>query len=236
MAGRRAAIDPQPTSRADEGLPEDGIVFANFNNHYKFDPRTFSIWMRLLRLVPGSVLWVVRNTPRAASNLRLEAARRGVDPDRLVFSGLVPHEKHLARLRAHADLALDNFWHGGGITTIDALWAGVPVLTVAGETPQSRNGASLLHAAGMPELVCPNLESFERLALSLAQDPRRLAAVKAKLMENRERCALFDMARLTRHLEQAYRLMWENYADGNPPRLIDVPSLEEACPEHAAAR
>ncbi|MEQ9640465.1 MAG: tetratricopeptide repeat protein [Alphaproteobacteria bacterium] len=229
MAGRRAEIaDNQPT-RADEGLPENGIVFANFNNNYKFEPRMFSIWMRLLRRVPDSVLWVMASSDKATGNLRAEAAARGVDPARVVFARKLQHQHHLARLRL-ADLCLDNLFHGGGITTIDALWAGVPVLSVAGETPQSRNGASLITAAGLPELICDSIEAFEAQAFRLATHADERAALRAKLAAGRDSAPLFDMPRLTRHLEAAYQAMWQRHCDGLSPDTIDVTPLTNSQP------
>jgi protein O-GlcNAc transferase len=224
MAGRRAPVATAIPARRDEGLPDDGFVFANFNNHYKFEPRIFAVWMRLLRRVPGSVLWLLRGTPRSAENLRREAAARGVDPERLVFAQPKRHPEHLARLGL-ADLALDNLYHGGGVTTLDALWVGVPVVTVAGDTLPSRNGASLLPAIGLGELVAGGLDEYDRIALGLARDPVRLAALKAKLAANREHFPLFDVERLARHIERAYDLMWERFERGLPPAEIEVPAL-----------
>lgn len=224
MAGRRAPIADERPTRRDEGLPEDGFVFANFNNHYKFEPRIFSVWMRLLRRTPGSVLWLLRGTPKSAENLRREAAARGVDPARLVFAEPKRHPQHLARLGL-ADLALDNLYHGGGVTTLDALWVGVPVLTIKGDTLPARNGTSLLTAIGLEELVTSSLEEYDRLALTLAREPARLAELKRRLAENRDRYPLFNVARLARHIERAYDLMWDRFARGLPPEEIEVPPL-----------
>lgn len=221
MAGRKAEIAPVEPTRAEEGLPARGIVFANFNNHYKFEPRMFSIWMRLLRRIPDSVLWVMASSEKTMGNLRAEAAARGVDPSRLVFARKLHHQNHLARLRL-ADLCLDNLYHGGGITTIDALWAGVPVLSVAGDTPQSRNGASLITAAGLPDLICDSIEAFETLAYRLATHHDECAALRDRLAVNREAAPLFDMPRLARHLEAAYQAMWQRRCDGLEPDTIDV--------------
>jgi len=224
MATQRAPIADVAVTRADQGLPQDGFVFANFNALYKFDPRMFDVWMRLLRQVPVSVLWAMRGTDGTVENLRREAAARGVDPARLVFAGRAVHPAHLARLRL-ADLALDNLWHGGGVTTVDALWAGLPVLTVTGATPQSRNGASLLGAIGLDDLIAPDLAAYERLALALAREPARLAEVRRRLAANRDSEPLFRPKRLTRHLEAGYRLMWQARLDGDLPAVIEVPRL-----------
>ncbi|MDP6709157.1 MAG: tetratricopeptide repeat protein [Alphaproteobacteria bacterium] len=222
MAARRADVDATPPSRAEEGLPEDGFVFANFNKHYKHEPKMFGLAMRLLKQWPGSVYWLRHGTPQSDGNLRREAAARGVDPERLIFAENKSHPKHLARLSL-ADLALDNFYHGGGVTTVDALWVGLPVLSLAGQTPQSRNGASLLSAIGMAELIADRTEDFEAKARQLLGDPTRLADLRRRLLENRVTHPLFDIARLTRKLEQAYEMMWEVHAAGDSPRMIEVP-------------
>ncbi len=224
MATTRTEVADERPSRRDCGLPEEGVVFANFNTHYKFDPGMFAIWMRLLRQVPGSVLWLMAGTTTSRENLSREAEARGVAPARLVFAEKVPHGLHLAR-HAHVDLGLDNQYHGGGVTTVDALWVGVPVVTLAGESPQSRNGASLLDAARLPELITDSIDAYERLALELALEPARLAGLKAKLEADRLSCPLFDCRRLTRHLEIGYRMMWDNYLAGDPPRTMETPPL-----------
>ncbi|MBM3491193.1 MAG: tetratricopeptide repeat protein [Alphaproteobacteria bacterium] len=220
MATQQAAVAKRRPSRGECGLPDDAIVFANFNAHYKFEPSIFGTWMRLLRKLPKAVLWLLEGTPQTVANLRREAERRGVRPDRLIFAGKLPHAAHLARLPL-ADLALDNLYHGGGVTTVDALWVGLPVLTVAGETPQSRNGANLLAAIDLPELCTASLSEYEQLALALAAEPARLATLRRRLLANRERSPLFDAGRLTRNLETVYRAMWRRYAAGLPPGLIE---------------
>lgn len=222
MATCRPPIEARTWTRAEAGLPETGFVFANFNSLYKFEPTLFAIWMRLLKRLPGSVLWLLQGTATSTINLCREAQMRGVDPSRLVFAPKIPHPPHLARQRL-ADLALDNLYIGGGVTTTDALWMGLPVLTLAGDAPPSRNGATLLHAIGLPELVTGSIDEYQRLAYRLATQPADLAALKAKLAANRDTAPLFDAPRLTRHLERGYELMWENHAAGNAPRTITVP-------------
>ena len=224
MATTRPLIAETAVSRRDCGLPDEGFVFANFNSHYKFDPWIFSHWMRLLRTVPGSVIWFLQGTPTSRENLKKEAARRGIDPDRLVFAPKYAHPDHLARHK-HIDLCLDNQTHGGGVTTVDALWFGVPVVTVAGDSPASRNGASILSAIGLPDLITETLDEYQSLAFDLARDPGRLGEVRTRLAANRQSAPLFDTPRLTRHLEAAYRLMWQNREAGYPPRSIEVPEI-----------
>lgn len=224
MATTRAEIDPEPVLRAHHGLPEEGFVFCNFNAHYKFEPRLFDIWMRLLKRLPGSVLWLLHGTPTSDRNLGAEAARRGIDPARLVFSRKVSHPRHLARHRL-ADLALDTLHHGGGVTSVDALWVGVPLVTVAGDSPPARNGASLLHAIGLDDLIAADIAGYEAIAYRLATEPARLDEVRGRLAVNRDTEPLFDPARLTRHLEIAYRTMWERHRAGQAPESFDVPPL-----------
>lgn len=224
MATSRPTVAPETVTRADCGLPDTGFVFANFNSHYKFYPDLFAIWMRLLRQVPGAVLWLLSGTKTSRQNLRAEAESRGIDPSRLVFSDTVGHPKHLARL-VNADLCLDNLYHGGGVTTTDALYMGVPVLTLAGDAPPARNGATLVSAMGAPELIATSLKDYEAAALDYARHPEKVAALKAKLHANRDTEALFDTPRLVRHLEKGFELMWGNHAAGNPPRMLEVPDL-----------
>ena len=227
MATSRPPVAARIWSRAEAGLPETGFVFANFNSHYKFDPALFAIWMRLLKRTPGSVLWLLEGTPTSTANLRREAQMRGVDPNRLVFAPKLTHPEHLARQKL-ADLALDNLYLGGGVTTTDALWVGLPVLTIAGDAPPSRNGATVLSAMGMPDLVTGSIDEYQRLAYKLATQPEALAAVKARLVANRNTAPLFNATRLTRHLERGYQLMWQNHVAGNPPTTITVPRFDES--------
>lgn len=222
MATSRPPVASRQWTRAEAGLPETGFVFANFNSHYKFDPMLFAIWMRLLKRVPGSVLWLLQGTPTSTTNLRREAQMRGVDPSRLVFAAKLTHPEHLARQKL-ADLALDNQYLGGGVTTTDALWIGLPVLTMASDAPPSRNGATVLTAMGMPELVTGSIDEYQRLAYKLASQPEALAAIKRRLVANRDTAPLFDATRLTRQLEHGYEMIWRNHVAGNPPRTITVP-------------
>src|SRR6185312_17260649 len=161
-------------------------------------------------------LWLLEDNADAIRNLRREADARGVTSERLVFASRADMHRHLAR-HANADLFLDTQPYGAHTTATDALWAGLPVLTVLGPTLVARVAASLLQAAGMPELIAESLESYETMALTLARNPAALAAVKAKLARNRDICPLFDTPRLTRDLEAAYSVMWERQQRGEPP-------------------
>jgi protein O-GlcNAc transferase len=210
---RRAITERIPT-RQECGLPETGFVFCCFNNAFKISPQMFDVWMRLLKEIEGSVLWLRRPDAATADNLRREAERRGVVAARLVFAPPVPlMADHLARHR-QADLFLDTLPYNAHTTTSDALWAGLPVLTCCGATFAGRVAASLLMAVGLDELVASSLEDYEALALRLAREPSLLAALRSRLSDNRTSCALFDSARATRNFEAAYTTMWERYQKG----------------------
>ncbi len=217
-------IAAQTPARAECGLPERGFVFACFNNNHKITPAFFDIWMRLLRAVPGSVLWLLQDNPWTAENLRGQAQARDVSPDRLVFAPRCKLPEHLARQRL-ADLFLDTLPYNAHTTTSDALWAGLPVLTCAGRSFAARVAGSLLRAAGLPELVTHSIEDYEALALKLARDPGLLAGIRRKLAANRLTTPLFDCERYCRHLEAAYQHMWRTWQNGEPPRPIAVPAL-----------
>ena len=217
-------ISPVTPSRAELGLPEAGFVFCSFNSNYKITPDVFAIWMRLLQQVPGSVLWLIRSHAQAESNLRGHAQAAGVDPARLVFSAVVPIADHLAR-HVHADLFLDTFPCGAHTTASDALWAGLPVLTRAGRSFASRVAASLVCAAGLPELVVEDAAGYEALALALARDGARLLALRRRLAAGRALCALFNTGAYARDLAVAFRCMWALHVRGEGPADFDVPSL-----------
>jgi predicted O-linked N-acetylglucosamine transferase (SPINDLY family) len=209
--------------RREVGLPERGLVFCCFNNSYKISPPLFDIWMRLLDQTPGSVLWMAVGNPAARENLRREAAGRGVAPDRLVLAPWLPYAEHLGRLQL-ADLFLDTLPFNGGTTASDALWAGVPVVTCAGEAFASRMAGSLLRAAGMPELIADTLQDYEGLALELSRDLERLRGLRERLRSGRETSPLFDTARYCRHLESAYVAMHARSARGEMPSPIVIGS------------
>lgn len=217
----KRAISPSVYSRNDFGLPDDGFVFCSFNGAYKFNPVMFDIWMRLLSQTPSSVLWLLHTSPSAEQNLQREAAARGVDPARLVFTPPLASPDHLAR-HVLADLFLDTLPINAHTTASDALWAGLPVLTVLGDSFVGRVAASLLKAVGLPELVAGSLADYEAIALALAHDPGRMAALKAKLAANRAAAPLFAIDDYTRHLEAAFLKMWEIHASGQGPTGFGV--------------
>nr|WP_209763706.1 glycosyltransferase family 41 protein [Azospirillum rugosum] len=218
---RRRLIGATPT-RAACGLPERGFVFCCFNAPYKITPVLFDLWCRLLTAVPESVLWLLDGAPEVAGNLRREAVRRGVAAERLVVAPRRPPADHLARYRL-ADLFLDTTPVGAHTTASDALWAGLPVLTVPGDGFASRVGASLLRAVGLPELAVPDLDAYEAAALRLARRPDELAGLKARLSSGRDRAPLFATDRMARALERAYETMWAIHAAGEAPRSFTVP-------------
>jgi predicted O-linked N-acetylglucosamine transferase (SPINDLY family) len=218
----RKIFAPRP-SRTEAGLPQDGFVFCCFNNSFKITPDLFDVWMRLLAGVPGSVLWLSSSfNTSAPQNLRREAEKRGVAGDRLLFAPMVArNEDHLARV-SHADLFLDTLHYNAHTTAADALWAGVPVLTCAGETFASRVAGSLLGAVGLPQLVTSTLAGYEKLGLALARDPTRLATLRDTLARNRTTFPLFDTGRFTCHIEAAYTAMWQRAERGEPPQSFAV--------------
>jgi protein O-GlcNAc transferase len=218
---RKREIAAAAVSRADCGLPASGLVFCSFNSSYKITPQFFDVWMRLLRAVPGSVLWLLEANGLVKRNLRLEAERRGIDPDRLVFAPVAPPAEHLARHR-NADLFLDTLPCNAHTTASDALWAGLPVLTCAGNTFAGRVAGSLLAAVGLPELVAASPEDYERKALALAGDPRRLTELRATLRRNRDTSALFDLPELAGNIEAAYARMWATWRAGRKPAGFSV--------------
>jgi protein O-GlcNAc transferase len=217
---KRLVSDLAPT-RAECGLPEQAFVFCSFNNPYKLTPAFFDIWMRLLAAIPGSVLWLLEANTLVKDNLWREATRRGVDPSRLVFAPPRASPDHLARHRL-ADLFLDSLPYNAHTTASDALWAGLPVLTCAGETFAGRVAGSLLHAVGLPELVTHSLDQYEALAARLAREPDLLAGLRHRLNANRLHTPLFDCAAYTRHFEVALTSMWEIWAKGEMPRAFAV--------------
>jgi predicted O-linked N-acetylglucosamine transferase (SPINDLY family) len=202
-------------------LLEGSFVFCSFNESYKITAPIFDIWMRLLRSVEGSVLWLIDSNPTAISNLRREAEARGVKSHRLVFAPKLKHDEHVARI-ALADLFLNTHPVNAGATAIDALSAGLPIVTYLGETFVQRVTASLLHAVGLSELITNSLEEYEVLALKLARDAPLLGTIKAKLAGNRHIYPLFNSEKLTRHLEAAYTSMWENWQRGESPHSFSV--------------
>jgi predicted O-linked N-acetylglucosamine transferase (SPINDLY family) len=213
-------------TRRQAGLPDLGFVFCGFNNVAKITPDTFSSWMRILSAVPGSMLWLSATNLTAQSNLRREAAMRGVDAERLIFAARIASlPEHLARHRL-ADLFLDTLPYNAHSTACDALWAGLPVLTLLGESFASRVAASLLTAIDLPELITSTPGQYEALAIELAANPEQLAHLRDRLARNRLTSPLFDTQRYTRHLEAAYMQIYTRRQAGLAAEHIAVLSAE----------
>lgn len=218
---RQRRIADSAPSRADAGLPEQGFVFCSFNNSYKIRPAAFDVWMKLLRTVEGSVLWLLDDNAAAVARLKAEAEARGISSSRLVFAPRVPLDQHLARHRL-ADLFLDTFPVNAHTTASDALWAGLPLVTLQGETFTSRVASSVLAAVGLSELVTRSWADYEALALKLAHDPAALARLKAHLQSVRLTAPLFDTDRFRCNLESAYITMYERALRDEAPTSFDV--------------
>jgi predicted O-linked N-acetylglucosamine transferase (SPINDLY family) len=217
-------ISARTFTRQEAGLPESGFVFCSFNNNYKILPQTFDCWMRILKRVEGSVLWLLAENQTAKENLKREAGIRGIDPARLVFADRMDLPDHLARHRI-ADLFLDTLPYNAHTTASDALWAGLPALTQVGETFAARVAASLLKAIGLPELITHSPEEYEALAIELALNNEKLQSIREKLDKNRHSTPLFDTPLYVRHLEAAYEAMYRRYQAGLPPDYMEIRPL-----------
>jgi protein O-GlcNAc transferase len=219
----KRSIAEKAFTRTELGLPLMGFVFCCFNNNYKITPGVFDCWMRILKQVDGSVLWLLKDNAKVANNLKKEAAARGVNVDRLILATRMPLPDHLAR-HGLADLFLDTLPCNAHTTASDTLWAGLPVLTCLGETFAGRVAASLLSAISLPELIATTLEAYEQTAIDLAMYPGQLASIKRKLAENRLTTPLFDTKLFTKHIEAAYTAMHERHQAGLPPDHIIIPN------------
>ncbi len=219
----RQIAGPERT-RADWGLPDEGFVFVSFNNAYKITAPIFGMWMRLLYQVKGSVLWLLDANPVAKDNLRREAAQRGIDPARLVFAPKIPSAEHLGRY-ALGDLFLDNSPVNAHTTASEALWSGLPVVTLLGEVFVGRVAASLLHACGAPDLIAESSADYESIALRLATNPAELQAIRKRLIAARDKAPLFDTPRYTRDLEAAFLHMFRRHEAGQTPAPFAVEDL-----------
>jgi protein O-GlcNAc transferase len=212
---------PVAPTRSDIGLPEGAVIFTCFSNAWKLSRPMIGIWARLLQACPNGVLWLYYVNDSAQANIQQELLSLGIDPARVILAPFVEQPDHLARLRL-ADLFLDTLPYNAHTTASDALWAGVPVLTCKGSTFAGRVAASVLEAVGLPELITNSLDEYEALALKLAGNPDLLGSLRERLEQNRFSQALFDSARLTRHVEAAYLTMWETCQRGEPPKAFSV--------------
>ena len=226
---RKRVVSLQSPTREDEGLPSGAFVFCCLNGLQKLTEATFTLWLTILSRVDDSVLWLLGGTAETRERLRLRAAERGVAPARLVFADKKGNPDHVARY-ALADLFLDNRPYGAHTTAADALWMGVPVLTLPGRTFASRVCASLVTAAGLDDMVCTTPDHYLAQAVAFGLDRDRLAAVRQRLVANRDRCLLFDTPRLVSHLEDLYGAMWDDFSTGHlpVPDLINLDAYHEA--------
>ncbi|HEX4233428.1 MAG TPA: hypothetical protein VH041_03915 [Caldimonas sp.] len=206
---------PQESSRAQWGVAEDALVLCAFHQSYKISAAVFDTWCDLLRELPDAVLWLLRWNAAVQTRLTSAAAERGVSPERLVFSPVLPLQAHLSRL-ACADLYLDAWPCNAHTTASEALWCGVPVLTLKGRTFAQRVAASVLHVAGLDELVAADVDAYRDLALTLASDPARRSALRDRLVGQRTTSALFDGAAFARDIEALFERMWERAVEGKP--------------------
>jgi protein O-GlcNAc transferase len=218
---RKRVISDRKFARQELRLPDHGFIFCCFNNNFKILPATFEGWMRILKAVDGSVLWLFQDNAWAVENLKKEAEKHDISADKLVFAERMPLSDHLAR-HHQADLFLDTFPYNAHTTTSDALWTGLPVLTLAGQSFASRVAASLLNAIGLPELITSTQEEYEALAIELAINPQKLTDIKLKLAKNRLTTPLFDTPLFAKNIEAAYMKMMERYQAGLEPDHIFI--------------
>ena len=217
-------ISASNQSRAVHGLSDDAFVFCAFNNPNKIDSEVFDVWMNILRRVPCSQIWMSSPGDGAAlkSNLRAEAWQRGINPDRLVFAKRVPEKSmHFARHRL-ADLFLDTFVYNASTTAIDALWAGLPVITRPGSDFVSRICATHVTNVGLGDMICSSTQEFEDRAVFFANNATALAMVRDRLARSRLSAPLFDTPLFVRHLESAYREIWRRHLSDEGPESFDV--------------
>jgi predicted O-linked N-acetylglucosamine transferase (SPINDLY family) len=218
---RKRIISEKAFTRHELGLPDDGFVFCCFNNNYKILPTTFDGWMRILKAVEGSVLFLYADNQWAEQNLKKEAIARGVEPNRLVFGKSIAREEYLARYKC-CDLFVDTVPYNAGTTASDALWTGLPVLTLQGKSFASRVASSILNAIDLPELITYSQEEYEALAIELAKNPQKIQYIKEKLINNRLSTPLFDTPLFTKHIEDAYIQMMERYHADLPTENIYI--------------
>ncbi len=214
-------ISDEIFNREQLGLPANKFVFCCFNNNWKILPETFELWIRILRSVEKSVLWLFEDNPTAAYNIQNEAKNKGLCPDRILFAKFMDHDRHLARYK-FADLFLDTFPYNGHTTASDALWAGTPVLTRAGESFPSRVAASLLTNLGLPELITQSAEEYVSQAIELANNPQKLASIRKALHNNRSTSPVFNTVVFAKNIERAYRKIYNRYHAGLPPDHVYV--------------
>ena len=219
--------NPNKASSRPAELPESQFVFCSFNNTYKLTPKVFDLWMRILKQAPNSVLWLLKTTEEAEKNLLDYVRQSGVDTDRIIFAPMQLEADHLQRF-VHADLFMDSFPCNAHTTASDALWAGVPLITRSGDTFASRVAGSILHAAGLPELIVDTEEAYEALALKIYSDRNYHRQLKERVRDGIDHGPLYDAKAYTRHFERALLEIHERHHSGSPPEDLDVASLTQA--------
>ncbi|QWD28117.1 tetratricopeptide repeat protein [Polynucleobacter paneuropaeus] len=219
----RKFISEKKFSRKEFDLPEDAFVFCCFNNNYKILPETFESWMRMLKKVDGSVLWLLEDNEWARGNLKKEAENFDIDPSRLIFAKRMPLEDHLARHQL-ADLFLDTSPYNAHTTASDALWAGLPILTLIGNTFAGRVCSSLLMAIDLADLITESREDYENLAIELATDPLRLNSIRERLKQNRTSSPLFNSSLTTKQIEKAFQKILQCSLNGATPENLVIES------------
>jgi len=214
-------ISEKNYTRKELGLIENSFVFCCFNKHYKINPKIFNLWMKILKKINGSVLWMLEDNIKTSKNLKKEALKNGISEDRIIFAKRVSMEEHLARHKA-ADLFIDTYPYGAHTTCSDALWAGLPVATLVGETFASRVAGSILSAINMKELITYTEKEYENLIIDLATDSRKLKQIKIKLSKNKYTEPLFDTKLYTRNIESSYSKIYENHLNNLPADNIEI--------------
>lgn len=204
------------TTRSQYGLPEDAVVYCNFNQLYKIDPPTLQMWANILKRVPNSVLWLLRFPAVGEPNIQQYAQNMGLPQSRIVFSPVAPKEEHVRRGQL-ADVCLDTPLCNGHTTGMDVLWAGTPMVTMPGDTLASRVAASQLTCLGCPELIAKSRQEYEDTAVKLGTDLEFLKKIRAKVWKQRISSPLFNTKLYTMDLERMYLLMWDHYSAGNKP-------------------
>lgn len=208
-------------SRAELGLPASGFVFCCFNSNYKILPATFESWMRILQRVPGATMYLYVDESIAKKNLMMAAAERGIEPSRLVFGERIRMPEYLARYSC-MDLFLDTAPYNAGTTATDALWMGLPVLTLQGHSMAGRMASSLLAAIGIPELIATTTQAYEDLAVELASKSELYSEVRRRLLEYGRQSPLFNARLTAQHLESAFREAYGRYLEGRAPTDIRI--------------
>ena len=213
--------DKTLSSRAEVGLPISGFVYCSFCTSYKINKEIFNVWMNILNRVPKSYLWLLSDTEAFSKNILLEARKKKINSNRIIFAERCSREDHLNRLQ-YADLALDTSIVNGAATTSDALWAGVPVITLKGKHFASRMSASILHTAFLDNLVCKKFQEYEDIAVHFSRNENELLNLKAKIRRNHLKDTLFNTRIFVEHLEQLYEIMWNSYINEEKPSVIDL--------------